>query len=310
MGTRLVVEARGPQAEGAIEAAFREVERLDTILSNWRADSELSRLNRSASAGPVSCSADLFAAVTAALRWAAATDGAFDPTVEPLVERLGLRESGDLLPGVPGAAGLALVGVGGPNPPVGWRHVWVDEARKTIAFDAPGVGIDLGGIGKGYALDAALRVLIVRGIDGALLDFGGQVLVHGQEPGQGTWLVSIADPEDRDRPAGMLRLGEGSVSTSGNSERALRRGGGTIVGHILDPASGRPAEFRGTATVIAADGTSADALSTALFVMGPRRGISWAEAHHVEALFQAREGDSPRRWSTRGFPAVDERGEP
>jgi thiamine biosynthesis lipoprotein len=313
MGTRLVIEARGPEVEAAIEAAFREVERLDAVLSNWRADSELSRLNRSAVAGPVPCSADLCAAVTAALHWAATTGGAFDPTVEPLVRRLGLREPGDLLPGVPGGPGLDGVGgtdKGDPIPPaIGWRHVQVDAPRQTIAFDAPGVGIDLGGIGKGFALDAALRILNARGVEAALLDFGGQVLVHGQQPGRGSWLVSIADPEDRDRPAGALRLREGSVSTSGNSERALRRSG-TIVGHILDPASGGPAEFRGTATVIAADGTSADALSTALFVMGPRRGIAWAETHHVEALYQARDGETSRRWSTPGFPSTDARGDP
>ncbi|HZM69634.1 MAG TPA: FAD:protein FMN transferase [Candidatus Cryosericum sp.] len=302
MGTTLSIEAMGVDAGPAIEAAFGEVERLDQVLSNWH-DSELVRLNDRAATAPVACSTDLFHAVSVALKWARQTDGSFDPTVEPLVRRLGLRgDDGRLPPRSEEAGGLAggsLAGGDRPSPVpgeagalerVGWRHVHLDPATRQVRFDAPGVGLDLGGIGKGMALDAACAVLRARGIGAALLNFGGQVVTFGPGPDDGRWRVGLSDPQDRSRFVETLDLRDASLATSGQGERGIVTDG-RRVGHILDPRSGAPAAFAGTVSVLAPTATIADALDTALFVMGPDRGRQWAATHGLDTVFLVRDPD-------------------
>ena len=312
MGTRLSIVLAAPAPDAAFEAAFAEVARLEGALSNWSEASEISRLNREAAGDAFRCSPDLFGAVRAALRWAEATDGAFDPTVEPLVRALGLRDPGGRLPdaaGPPrhmtgGPVGGAGVGGGPAAAPVGWWHVRADEASRSIAFDAPGVGLDLGGIGKGFALDAAARVLRRIGFRDALLDFGGQVLAAGSAPGGSPWPVGIAAPGRRSEAAFWIAVRDRSVSTSGNDERAIDGPAGPI-GHILDPARRAPALYGGEVTVVARDATTADALSTGLFVMGPDRGCRWAEAHGFAVLFLWRRPDGTlERRQTEEFMAL------
>ena len=278
MGTRLSIEAAGGGAREAIDAAFDEVARLEQVMSNWRATSELTRLNAAAARAPFVASPDLLTAVQTALRWAAMTGGAFDPTVEALVRRLGLRGASDTAPRKAGSAGTRAADA------VGWNLVAVDEQAGSIRFEAEGIGIDLGGIGKGIALDAAARVLRGRGVSESLLDFGGQVLAIGSGPDANGWPVGIADPRDRERAVGMVNLRGGSLATSGNGERTIDRNG-TTIGHILDPAGGRPADFRGSVSVLAGEGAAADALSTALFVMGPEQGLEWAEERGIATIF-------------------------
>jgi thiamine biosynthesis lipoprotein len=295
MGTRLVIEIPGAPDEGIFQESFDEVARLEQILSNWRQSSEITRLNGAASRGPVRCSPDLFEAIHAALHWAEATEGAFDPTVEPIVRRLGLRQREAYLPAGPEdlAEGLAPVdppaGERQERAPIGWRLVILDDTARTVRFSAPGVGIDLGAIGKGIALDAAARVLSRRGIRRTLLDFGGQVLAVGSPPGEPGWAVGVSDPDDRRRVVAVVRASDLSVSTSGNAER-LREEPSGQAGHIIDPSRREPATFGGSVTVAAPDATSADALSTALFVMGPDAGGRWAAARGVAALFLRRTG--------------------
>jgi thiamine biosynthesis lipoprotein len=302
MGTTLSIEAVGEEAEAAIEAAFAEVERLDQVLSNWH-DSELVRLNDRAGSDAVACSADLFQAVSVALEWAQQTDGSFDPTVEPLVRRLGLRgDDGRLPPLSPDARGRAGgsssagdpvsrgPGKAGALEQVGWRHVHLDPATRSVRFDAPGVGLDLGGIGKGMALDAACAVLRAHGVGAALLNFGGQVQTFGPGPDDGRWRVGLADPLDRGRFVEILDLRDASLATSGQGERGVVTDG-RRVGHILDPRSGDPAAYAGTVSVLAPTATTADALDTALFVMGPDRGRRWAAAHGLDTVFLVRDPD-------------------
>jgi thiamine biosynthesis lipoprotein len=301
MGARLVIEARGAAAEPSIEMAFGEVARLESVLSNWRPDSEVSRLNGAAAAAPVTVSEDLYAAVGAALRWAESTDGAFDPTVEPLVRGLGLHGPEGILPGV-GAPPAADAGT--PRP-VGWRGVRLDPGRRAVGFAAAGMGVDFGGIGKGMALDAAARVLREAGVEAALLDFAGQVLVFGRGPDAGGWRIGIADPDDRGAAVVVVDLPAGSLSTSGNAERGAGSGG-RRVGHILDPHTGEPVAWNGSVTVLAADATAADALSTALFVLGPERGTAWAKEHGVQVLYLERDarGTLRRRGAGALFAGV------
>jgi FAD:protein FMN transferase len=296
MGCVLSIEVPASAGEAPIEAAFKEVRRLEVVMSNWKEDSEIARLNRAAWSRPFVCSADLFGAVASALHWAGATGGAFDPTVEPLVRRLGLRGVEGRLPGDeepcpnPGAAPGTMAGAGVGQTPIGWRHVLLDERTHSVRFEWQGMGLDLGGIGKGIALDAAARVLKDGGVQNALLDFGGQVLALGSSPDAPGWPVGVADPEDRARAAVGVMVHDASLATSGNGERSVPGPAGP-VGHILDPARGTPAEFRGTVTVLAQDATAADALSTALFVMGPERGARWAAERGLAVLYLWRHPD-------------------
>jgi FAD:protein FMN transferase len=294
MGTRLVLQARGPGAPEAMERAFAEVERLEAILSNWRSDSEVARLNAAAAEAPFRCSPDLFAAATTALEWAARTGGTFDPTVEPLVRSLGLRGDEGRLPGIPPEGKTAESG------PVGWRLVEVDRARRTLRFRSHGMGLDFGGIGKGIALDAAAAVLRRGGVTAALLDFGGQTLVFGSGPDDGGWRLGLADPVERERVAGSVLLRAGSLAVSGNSERSHLAGDGTKVPHLLDPRTRRAAAFDGSVSVIASDATSADALSKAFFVMGPEAGLAWAESRGLDVLYLRRDGDGSLQRIGRG----------
>jgi len=286
------VEGDGAGVGESLESALDEVQRLETLLSNWRDDSELSLLNARSGQGAVPVSPELFEVVESALRWARLTEGTFDPTVEPLTRRFRERT----LPRSSGAIGSPIRGI---SSVVGWRRVSMDPVRRTIALPEGG-GLDLGGIGKGYALDRAGRVLAVRGIHAALLDAGGQILAMGTPPGEFGWRVDVADPEDRNRPAYEFLLRDASAATSGNTVRP---------GEIINPATGAPLAETLTATAIAPDGTSADALSTALFVMGPERGEAWAlHRDDLRVLYlkpAARPGKAPRFTGT--LPQAPER---
>jgi thiamine biosynthesis lipoprotein len=299
MGSPLTVTLPAPASPDLFEAVFDEVARLEAVLSNWRDDSELSRLNAGAARAPFRCSPDLFEAIVQSIAWAENTGGAFDPTVEPVVRELGLF--GDPYDGRAPAADPPAAGTRAD-----WRAVACDREARTVRFASDGMGIDMGGIGKGIALDAAARVLRAAGRSRALIDFGGQVLAVGGPEGGAGWAVAVADPDDRDRTIARLRIRDRSLSTS--APRGRRGPGG--AGHIIDPRTGAPASFSGSVTVAAADATGADALSTALCVMGLEAGGAWAGRRDVAALFAWRDATGILRMrSTRAWDRmVDEDG--
>jgi len=283
----------------ALDAALDEVERLDSVLSNWREESEISRVNRVAAAGPVVCSAELFELLSESLAAAAVTGRAFDPSIEPWVQALGLREDRPENGPPPRLEESPPAGGGAPPPTPRGGEVRLDPASRTVSFTSAGVGLDLGGIGKGYALDRAAGVLRQAGVASALLNFGGQVLAVGSPPGEAGWIVEVADPRDRQRPVIILHLRDASASTSANTERGVRRSG-RWIGHVLDPATGEPASFPGSATAVAPDATRADAYSTALLVMGPEGGVRWAEGRDdVAVVFLGPSADGAlQTWAT------------
>lgn len=266
MGTVCEAVVYGNGAAGAIDAAFDEIARLEQVLSDYRDDSALSRLNRAAGLGPVVCPPDLYDFITAAVGFSRETEGAFDITVGPLIGVWDLRGHGRL------ASPAELREAMGR---VGWFRIGRDDASRSI--DLPeGMRLDPGALGKGYALDAAARVLRCRGVTAALLDFGGQILAMGAPHGEEAWEVSVAHPLRRDEVALTLRVRDASISTSGNSEKRIETER-LDLGHIVDPRSGLTVTTRGSATVIAPTGAEADAWSTALLVMGPDVGLRWAE---------------------------------
>ncbi|MFQ5745706.1 MAG: FAD:protein FMN transferase [Gemmatimonadota bacterium] len=292
MGTRLRIRVSASSRHAGIEAidrAFEEVARLEGVLSSWRRESAISRLNRAAPGTAVRIPAELGSMLARAFRWRRATDGAFDPAIGALVDAWDLRGRGRHPSPREIEAALAASGSGTVRVTAGGTEAVRAEGRAWI---------DAGGFGKGAALDAARRVLRAADARGGVLDFGGQVLAFGNAGrGRGV-VVGIADPRKRDRPVATLRLRDASAATSAQSERFVDVDGERL-GHVLDPRSGRPVPAWGGVTVVADDPFVADVLSTALLVLGPEDGLAWARAHpDVGALFLiASEKGLQARWS-------------
>jgi thiamine biosynthesis lipoprotein len=278
-----------------VESAFAEIARWETILSDYDPASELSALNREASRRAVACSADLFAFLEAAAGLAAETGGAFDPTVGPLVDLYALRRGGRL-----------------PSPreiqdalgSVGHRRLILDRASRTARFAAPGMRLDPGAMGKGFALDAAARVLREGGVRWALLDFGGQILAVGGGPGGCGFPVEVAAGGRASGRRIAIRLRDASAATSGNDERGAVVDGAP-VGHLLDPRTGLPAAGLASVTAVHASGARADALSTALFVAGFEEGPAAAEALGAAALFVRDGGSGIEARATAAFERLE-----
>ncbi len=295
MGTLWTVEAHGPGAEAAMEAAFTEIGRLDRLLSTYKPDSELSRLNREGAKGWVALSAETWGLVERALGFARMSDGAFDPTVGPLVQLWGFKHMDYRVPPADAIARLrARVG-----------HALVDsDAARGIRFKRSGVEVDLGAIAKGYAVDRALAILAERGMTTARVDAGGNQGVFGEPPGGGAWDFGIRHPRREGDVIGWTRLRAGSVSTSGDAERGFWKDG-VRYGHVIDPRTGRPAAGVLSVTVLASDAERADALSTALYVLGPEKGLEMLRGLPGTEALWVMAGSEPGRFGLRrspGFP--------
>jgi thiamine biosynthesis lipoprotein len=258
------IDAYGPHAAalpGAVEDAFDEVDRIDRLMSHYKADSPISRLNREAGSHPIVVDAELFDFLAGALQYSRDSDGAFDITVGPLMKAWGFfRGDGRLPPDEELAAARRHVGA--------W-HVRLDARAGTIGFDEPGVELDLGGIAKGYAVDRAVEILRRRHVSAALVSAGGSTIYgFGSPPGREGWDVTLQDPIDPARTALTVNLRDRALSVAGTSEKSFEAGGVTYS-HIMDPRTGRPAQGVLTVAVVARRATAGDALDDALFVLGP-----------------------------------------
>ena len=293
MGTTLRISAEATsRAAGisAIDAAFRAVRELDGVLSTWRGDSEIARLNHAHTGTDVSLSPLLYTLLQDAARWSRLTGGAFDPSVGPLIDAWDLRGRGR----IPDETTLKQA-----RAAVGMRQFVFADGTRTARRRHSAAWLDTGGFGKGVALAHARDALLRAGVGTATLNFGGQVLVMGAGPAKGDWTVPVAHPSHRDQPAAWLHFHDRSASTSSQSERFVTVRG-RRVGHVLDPRSGYPVPAWGSVTVIAEDPTVADAVSTALLVLGPEDGMRWARGRDdVAVLFLIwRGGRLERRWNS------------
>ena len=292
MGTTLRIGVYAPSRTAgiaAIEAAFGAVRAADSLLSTWRDDSELARLNHAPPGQPRSVSAALGSILVQVDRWSRATDDAFDPAVGALEDAWDLRGHGR----VPGPAELARA-----RGRSGRRAFRLSADGRTFRRLVGGAWLDSGGFGKGAALAAARDSLRAHGLASALLDFGGQVLVVGADPNGTKWVVPVAHPSRRFESAARLALRDRSASTSAQSERFVEVDGHRY-GHILDPRTGRPVPAWGSVTVVAVDPLVADILSTALLVLGPEAALRWARVHPDIGVLvlQERRGRVLSRWS-------------
>ncbi|HXY41131.1 MAG TPA: FAD:protein FMN transferase [Vicinamibacteria bacterium] len=264
MGCTATVRACGAEAgvlQAAVAAALDEIDRLDALLSNYRRDSPLSRVNREAALGPVAVEPELFDFVALCLRWSRESDGAFDATVGPLMRAWGFfRGEGR----VPDEAELRRA-----REAVGYRHVVLDPVARTVRFDRPGVELDPGGLGKGYAVDRAVEVLRRRGIASALVNLGGSsVYGLGGPPGGTAWQVAVRAP-GTDRVALTVRLRDRALSVAGTDQRFFEQDG-VRYGHVMDPRTGLPAQGVLAVAVLSDSATDGDALDDVLLVEGAK----------------------------------------
>ena len=254
--------------EAAADAAFDEVRRLDDLLSNYLPGSEWSEVNRDAAAKPVKVSPELFALLSACVEYSRESEGAFDITVGPLMKVWGFYKGSGHLPHKPEiVAALAKVG---------YRHILLDPAAGTVRFDRPGVELDPGGIGKGYAVDRMVEVLKRNGVGIALVaGSGSSIYGMGAPPDEPRgWPVKIKDPWDNRKTMAEVWLKDSSMSTSGSYEKFFRAEG-KIYAHIMDPRTGYPAQGSVSVSVIAPRTVDSEAWAKPYFV----NGRQWAVKH-------------------------------
>ncbi len=272
---------------GALGSELEQIlETVNRQMSTYRPDSELSRLNAGASTAPVAVSADTADVLAEALRIAALSDGAFDPTVGPLVDLWGFGPGGGQ-PRVPSAERIEQT-----RRRTGFRKLRATTAPPAVARGGGDLHIDLCGIAKGFGVDRLAGHLEARGVGHYLVEIGGELRGRGWTPRGGTWRVGI------ERPGGMpgavqrvVRLDGRALATSGDY-RIFFESEGSRYSHIISPLTGRPVDHGlASVTVLAATAMRADALSTALMVMGPEKSLELAEREDIAAFFIVKRGD-------------------
>jgi len=270
MGTlvEITLIARENQATGdAITAAFREMRRIEKVMSRKITESAVWQINQAAGKKPVVASRDLLSVIRVALETSQLSGGAFDITVGSLVElwNRSWRESR-----VPSRqeveAALRLVD---------YRDLEMDEEKRTLFLKKEGMELALGGIAKGYAVDRAFRFLRDRGFRDLIVDAGGDLRTGGTKF-DAPWVVGIQDSRDRSKIMARVRLKDCAVATSGDYERYFMKDG-LRYHHILNPVTGFPARQCRSVTILCDELIWADALATATFVLGPKRGIALIE---------------------------------
>jgi thiamine biosynthesis lipoprotein len=284
MGTLVSITAAAPThdaANQAITAGFQEVKRLEHLLSTWIPDSELSRVNAAAGRSPVRVSSETMVVVRKSLEIAELTDGAFNIAIGPAVDAWNISAE----PRLPTFEELTAV-----RSLVDLRYVHTDISARTIYLQTPGMRIDVGGIGKGYAADQVVIVLQRAGAVGGVVALSGDIKTFGRMPDGGRFSVGIRHPRKEGEILAEIDLHEEAISTAGDYERFFDKDG-VRYHHILDPKTLQPARACQSVSVIAKEGIMADGLDTGIFVLGPERGMELVEhLQDVEAIIVDAEG--------------------
>lgn len=290
MGTSLVITVDAVDRATALAASERALSALETAerrLSTWQKGTELCRLNHNSPGKPFELSKELAEELHSVRHWWRETGGAFDPAIGALVSAWGLRSGGRLPARNEIERALDVCGMR-----------YMDLKSRTATSLRSGLIMEEGGFGKGAGLDSAIEAIRGEGVLAASIDLGGQIAVQSSmKPME----IGLADPRRRDSMVIKLSINEGSLATSGNSERGIEVDG-VSYSHILDPRTGFPAPDFGTITVFADDSLTADCLSTGLFVMGPQAAIDWVSCRSgIELLVLQTSTDGIRARITSGL---------
>jgi FAD:protein FMN transferase len=264
MGTRCYVQlwADDPvKGDEAIDAVMAELHRIDDLMSHYKPESQLSQINARANEEPVQVDKELFDLIKLSTYYSQVTEGAFDITYASVGHLYDYRRH---IRPTEAQIRAAL-------PAVNWRNMLLDEEHHTVRFEHPGMRIDLGGIGKGYAVDRGIGILKARGIAHAVVTAGGDTRIIGDHMGR-PWLVAIRHPDDPKKVVTRIPLSDTAMSTSGDYERYFDEGG-VRYHHIIDPRTGHSASKVRSATVLAPTATQTDGMSKTAFVLGPEKAL-------------------------------------
>ncbi len=276
MGCEFELVLCGRNREHLVDAAneaFEELVRLEEQMSVFIPTSEISYINASAAEGPVRVEPRLFDLLRTAARLSRETDGAFDVSAGPLVKLWGFSNNSDDFT-IPSEDEIGEI-----VKRVGMSHVEFDEKESTIRFDSPGVELDLGAIGKGYAVREMVSLLHERGVAAGLVSGGpSTVYAMASPPDDDAWTVGIRSPVNRADRITTVRLKNQALSTSGGHERFVEADG-RRYGHVIDPRTGHPAHGLLAASAVTSDPTRSDALSTAFLVLGVEKTREYCRAH-------------------------------
>jgi thiamine biosynthesis lipoprotein len=282
MGTRCSVElwsddkARG---EAAISSVFDDMKRIDRLMSTWKEDTEISKVNREGGKHPVKISPELFRLLQVSVEYSELTRGAFDITYASVGYLYDFKKG--VHPDQK-AIDQALPGIN-------WRHMVLDARNTTVFFARPGMRIDLGGIAKGHSVDRGIEILRKQGITRAMVNAGGDTRIIGDRFGK-PWVVGVRDPDHEGRVFLRLPLTDAAFSTSGDYERYFDEDGKRFH-HIIDPKTGDSARKCRSVTVISGSATRTDALTKSVFIMGPEEGIAFINTlPDVDAVAVAPDG--------------------
>jgi thiamine biosynthesis lipoprotein len=270
LGTACSIRILDGGQKGALDAAFARLREIEARISVRREDSEVSAINRQAGLAPVKVGPDTLKVLGKALEYARMTDGAFDPTVGPLVRLWAIGTDDERLPS-PAEIKEAL-------PLVGYRDVRIDAAAGTVFLARKGMRLDLGSVTKGFAADEVRSILLANKVKAAVIDLGGNVLLVGKKKDGSPWRIGVQDPDQpRNEYLGIVAGPEMTVVTSGDYERYFELDGKRYH-HILDTTTGYPVDkdLR-SVTVIAPSSIEGDGRTTSLFALGRARGMALAD---------------------------------
>jgi thiamine biosynthesis lipoprotein len=282
------------EGNAAIDAGMAEIRRFDRMMSLYKDDSEITKVNLAAGNHPVAVSPEMIEVAEAAARVSEMTGGAFDATIGPLVVlwQMRLKEGN-----VPTDQEITRI-----KQRVNYRNVIIDRKSGTIFLKNRNMIIDFGGVAKGYIADKVGDLLKTRGIHDAIVAVAGDIRVNGRRPDGTPWRIGVQHPREKDKTLAVLDLFDKYISTSGDYERYK------IVQkkryhHIIDPRTGKPSEGMESVTVIGDQGAIADPLTTALFILGTEKGMKIVKSLGFEAIFEDSAG---RVVMTDGIKPLDD----
>lgn len=278
MGTHVMLAAftsekiNEAQIRPMFEKAIAEIRRLEALMTTWRPESELSRINAAAGKKAIQVSPETLSVIQKSIWTSKQSEGVFDITFEAMHGLWKFDE--DLEDNIPSASAVSAA-----RALIDYRKIKVDPDKSTVMLEKPGMRMSLGGIAKGYAVDAAARVLEQAGLPSFFAQAGGDLYVKGRKPDGSPWRTGVRDPRGKSESDvfASLEVEDHAFSTAGDYERSFIKDGKRYH-HIIDPRTGSPAAASRSVTIWAKDAFTADAIDDAVFILGPEKGLKLVES--------------------------------